>query len=863
MIRTVRHGSRASAAIQWLQPFVMAWLLLSAFGSTPLRAADLTETQKQLLRGQYDDVIRIATDESRDGNGGPEWPLLLAEALTQRGRYDEARMVLINSAEFFRSDLRLRLAAYEAARRTGAAEEAETIRSMIERIAVRGRGYRSPAERVALGRVALMLGADPKAVLDRFYDPVRKEQPELRDSWLASVDLAFEKNDFALAAKTLTAAAKVLPDDSDVWFGLARAYSSSDREAAVDALSKTLKLNPQHIGAHLLMADHSIDAENYDAAEAALALALAVNPHHPETHAYRAVLAHLRADPEAELTERAEALNSWARNPAVPHLMGRKLSQKYRFAEGAALQREALDFDPGFLTAKAQLANDLLRLGEDEEGWRLAEEVHTADPYDVVAYNLTTLREVMSKFRTLTSEHFIVRMDPHEAEIYGGDVLELLERAHATLTKKYGLQLKERTIVEIFPNQKDFAIRTFGLPGGDGYLGVCFGRVITANSPAARPGSTSNWQAVLWHEFAHVVTLTATKNKMPRWLSEGISVYEERLARSSWGEHMKPRYRAMILGEDLTPVSQLSAAFLQPKTPLHLGFAYYESSLVVEWLSERWGVEKMKLLLADLAKGVEINTALATHFAPITTLDSEFAAHAQQLARDVAPKLDWSKPPPAALASEGNAAQWIASNPANYTALLEQARRSMAEKKWAEAKAALQKVTELYPDQRDPDGAYAMLARVHRELGEAEAELAVLTRLADLSAEATPAYERLMQLAAERQDWPAVLEYAARYRAVNPLRAEPHRLEAQAQEASGKREEAIASYRTLLRLEPGVPTETHFQLARLLHAARDPAARRHVLMALEEAPRFRSAQELLLKIIDEPSADRGVKKSNP
>jgi hypothetical protein len=34
-------------------------------------------------------------------------------------------------------------------------------------------------------------------------------------------------------------------------------------------------------------------------------------------------------------------------------------------------------------------------------------------------------------------------------------------------------------------------------------------------------------------------------------------------------------------------------------------------------------------------------------------------------------------------------------------------------------------------------------------------------------------------------------------------------------------------------------------------------------MALEEAPRFRSAQELLLKIIDEPSADRGVKKSNP
>ena len=39
-------------------------------------------------------------------------------------------------------------------------------------------------------------------------------------------------------------------------------------------------------------------------------------------------------------------------------------------------------------------------------------------------------------------------------------------------------------IVEIFPQRKEFAVRTFGLPGADGLLGVCFGRVITANSPA-------------------------------------------------------------------------------------------------------------------------------------------------------------------------------------------------------------------------------------------------------------------------------------------------------------------------------------------------------------------------------------------
>ena len=84
------------------------------------------------------------------------------------------------------------------------------------------------------------------------------------------------------------------------------------------------------------------------------------------------------------------------------------------------------------------------------------EEVHKADPYDVVAYNLTELHEAIARFRTLTSANFIVRMDPHEADIYGGDVLALLERAHSTITQKYGLPLKERTIVEIFPGPEGF-----------------------------------------------------------------------------------------------------------------------------------------------------------------------------------------------------------------------------------------------------------------------------------------------------------------------------------------------------------------------------------------------------------------------
>jgi hypothetical protein len=47
----------------------------------------------------------------------------------------------------------------------------------------------------------------------------------------------------------------------------------------------------------------------------------------------------------------------------VDHTLGRCLSRAYRFAESAAHQRKALEFDAKYLPAKVQLCHDLLRLG--------------------------------------------------------------------------------------------------------------------------------------------------------------------------------------------------------------------------------------------------------------------------------------------------------------------------------------------------------------------------------------------------------------------------------------------------------------------------------------------------------------------
>jgi tetratricopeptide (TPR) repeat protein len=70
--------------------------------------------------------------------------------------------------------------------------------------------------------------------------------------------------------------------------------------------------------------------------------------------------------------------------------------------------------------------------------------------------------------------------------------------------------------------------------------------------------------------------------------------------------------------------------------------------------------------------------------------------------------------------------------------------------------------------------------------------------------------------------------------------------------ASAKRSDlatAIRAYRTQLELDPPNPVSEHFQLASWLHQIGEAeAARRHVLRALEDAPRFREALSLLQEI---------------
>ncbi|HEX2099926.1 MAG TPA: tetratricopeptide repeat protein, partial [Candidatus Synoicihabitans sp.] len=675
---------------------------------------DLAAATKDLREGRYEEAVdaaRLLRLKSPEQEAS--WRIE-AEALLALGRYRDAVATAGEGLAATNGSLRLRLLLREASLHAGLSDVPTfTVRDVMHAInltaAVHGRDYARSAEyQAAIGDASLLAGLEPRVVLANFYKPAQAPPNPSRDAFLGAGRLALDKRDHALAARTFRAGLEHWPEDPDLWWGLAASFATGDRTQLVEHAQRALAINPRHEPTLVLLAEHLIDAERRDAAAAHLDLALAVNPQAPEAHALRAVLAHLARDPMAAAQHRDAALATWTRNPRVDHLIGRKLSENYQFSDGAAAQRRALAADPGFTPARVQLAQDLLRLGREDEGWGLAAQAHADDAYNIEAYNLTTLNDRLAGFTVVTSPHFRVRMSSEEAAIYGARAVALLERAHEQLTQRYGLVLPTPTTVEIYPDPKDFAVRTFGMPDIGGFLGVCFGPVFTVNSPAS---AHANWESVLWHEFAHVVTLTATRNRMPRWLSEGISVYEEQQADARWGQRLSLAYHERIMQGRMQPINRMSAAFLEAKDNRDTQFAYFQSGLVVQFLVERHGFERLRSLLQSLADGREANAALAHHYGELEALNEAFVAYARQTAAALAPGFDLRNPDRSIAAVLAETLPQLGARP-NLHLRLRDAREAMRQEDWPAARQTLETLTTSGLYLTGDDNVHAMLATV-------------------------------------------------------------------------------------------------------------------------------------------------------
>src|SRR5207237_5938870 len=150
------------------------------------------------------------------------------------------------------------------------------------------------------------------------------------------------------------------------------------------------------------------------------------------------------------------------------------------------------------------VGRDLLSKGDESEARDHLEIAFKADPFDRTTFNLLQMMDSLDKFEVFREGNLIVKLDPKEAPVMREFVGPLAQRAFAEYEKKYQFTPKGPILIEMFPKHDDFAVRTVGLPGMIGALGACFGRVVTLDSPKARPPGDFNWAPTLWHERRQV-----------------------------------------------------------------------------------------------------------------------------------------------------------------------------------------------------------------------------------------------------------------------------------------------------------------------------------------------------------------------
>ncbi|MDG1895243.1 MAG: tetratricopeptide repeat protein [Fuerstiella sp.] len=823
-------------------------LLAAVLGcfSESVQAATISECQEMLRVGHYVQCLDAATEQIEGRRYGEEWPILKATAELELGRYLQAAATIDAGIVRYSWSIRLRMVVYETALLLGDRQKAERMLDEVNQLATGAPWrYTDADDLVALGRAAIKLGADPKDVLEGFFDRATRNYKTRPDGFVAAAQLAINKGDMALAAEVMQPAAEQFPDNPDVLFLLAESIASASAQDASALFQQVLTINPNYVKALQKLAERQIDAEDYVDATDTLARIHEINPWHPTAHALQAVIYHLQNQPVEEARSRSRALAFSDASPVVDHLIGEHLSRKYRFAEGAAYQRVAMEVDPLFVPAKTQLCQDLLRLGKDEAGWLMAEAAQKQDTYSTSLFNLMQLKDSLDDFQTLTSERFIIRMNRQEAIVYGGRVEALLNRAFDVLSERYGYAPSEPVVVEIFDRPDDFAVRTFGIPDVAGFLGVCFGKLITANSPASQRNSPSNWESVLWHEFCHVITLQMTDNKIPRWLSEGISVYEERRTDVRWGQSMTPGFRERIKAGNVTPVSQLSSAFLRAKSGEDLNFAYYESSMVVEFIVEQHGFESLVLILNDLQNGFIINDALERRAGGLTELNAAFAEYLTGLANSYAKDVEFAIQTDDETKPDLKALQ---QNPNHYTAGLNAAAEMIRAGELDSAEKKLLDLIGLFPEDTSPNGGRRILAEVYRRQEKTDQQSAVLAEHLQRSGDDLEAAVELLSLQVNAEQWTAALETSQFVMAIDPLQPDVLRQAHVVAAATESDDLALEVLSGLLELEPADAARTHFLMAQILKSQNVEQSRRHVLLALEQAPRYRAAHKLLLDL---------------
>jgi len=791
---------------------------------------------RALNAGRFDQV-ELLLKNARD----PDSVALRARADIQRGRYAEAESLLTPvAAEAPTSAAALELGLLRL--RLGKREEASTT---FEGVLTRGEPQ-TGADYVRAAIAARAIGQFEDA--NSYFREASALAPDdvvMNTAWGEMFLDVHNKQD---AARSFQAALRIDADWVPARLGLARTIADENPPMAKALAERVVAINPNYVPAHLLLAEMSMDDGKRAEAHATIQKALAINPQSLEARSLAAAIDFLAGRGNEFLAAVGEILKI---NPAygeVYRVVGDHAARNYRFDEAAELARRSIVVDRENPRAWAELGMHLLRTGDEPGARRALETAFKADPYDQVTYNLLALLDTLDKFETITEGPIVMRLDKGEAAIMREYAIPLAREALDTLAKRYEFRPRGPILIEMFPVHDDFAVRNVGLPGMIGALGACFGRVVTMDSPKARPPGTFNWGATLWHEIAHVITLQMSNNRVPRWLTEGISVFEEKRARPEWGREMEVTFAQALDQGKILSVRDLNSGFSDPRM---ISLAYFEASLLVDHLVSAHGEPALRRLLRAYGQGLENEAALKDAFGvSIDQLQSSFDqyldAHFGALRRALKqPDLPTDGATPTQLKA------LVDANPESFPLHVMLGQALAREGDTVGAIRALERAAALVPSATGPESPHALIADIAQEQGDTARAIQALEALVKVDHQDVDAARRLAALVAPLGD---IARSAAAYERVVALDPFDGAVQTSLGRVALQRkdvETAVRAFKVALAAGPADRAAAHLDLAEAyVLGGQLPDAKRQTLYALEVAPSFEKAQELLLKLVD-------------
>jgi len=623
--------------------------------------------------------------------------------------------------------------------------------------------------------------------------------------------------------------------------GAARVLLGAFDEEANAYLEPLLTRGSQHEGAQaggwLLVARVSIENDDIAEAESNLDKAerlLERNGWPPlEAYALRAAIDIRNDKPESGWFERALDYNpKWGGIYATPAYIY-VITRRYR--DAIDLYQKAVDIEPALAAAHEELGVNLLRDNQISRARRHLEMAHDIDPFSPVAVNTLRLLDSFSDFPVIQDPQapaadgdvpIVLRLHEDEAAAIAPYAIALTRRSIEEFSRRYQFELREPVVIEMYPDHEDFAVRTAGMPG-IGILGATFGYLLAMDSPSARSPDQFQWGTTLWHELAHVFTLEASNHLVPRWFSEGVSVYEEWRSGPTPGVRLPLNIYAAMRDDKFLPVATLDQGFIRPSYEDQVIVSYMQAGLICQFIDEHYGEDKLALMLKAFADGADTSEALrqvldvsapAFDRAFDTFLDLE---HGAFLARFD----DWNE----AQAAAGKA---------------------FAEEDWDAAIEAANAMIELHPDYSEPDSPYLLLARAYREQGNADAERAALETFWQRGGYEPGALRDYAAMLEAEGDARTAIDVLGTVMHVQPLDADVHEQLGGLLLAEGRPAEALAEFEIVLAQGAYDQANAYYQIARAHDALGDvDATRDNLLMALDIAPGFREAQRLLLDVM--------------